>query len=135
MNTDEKARPDQAPAAETVVEQLIEKMRTCPREVSSAVVDDWAEELDTVLALLRAVPPAPPPEGRDWQPFAMAPKDGTRLLLWNGHRRCLGWYARYSDTSEGWHRQNLIGEPLGLKTDLVDDTHWMPLPDPPTAAR
>jgi hypothetical protein len=66
-----------------------------------------------------------------WQPIETAPKDGTRLLLWNGHRRILAWYARYSDTSEGWHRQNLSGEPLGLRTDLVEDTHWMLFPAPP----
>jgi hypothetical protein len=126
MNTDEKARPDQAPAAETVVEQLIEKMRTCPREVSSAVVDDWAEELGTVLALLRAVPPAPPPEGRDWQPIETAPKDGTWIL---------GYVSPHHVEAMSWGRSRSDLFAWCTVVGTCWPTHWMPLPDPPTEAR
>jgi len=69
-------------------------------------------------------------EGGMWQPIATAPKDGTCVWLWNGFRRCLGWHAHYDDASTGWHRQSLIGEPLGRR-DIDPETHWMLLPDPP----
>ena len=72
-----------------------------------------------------AVPAASP-----WQPIESAPKDGTRVWLWNGFRRSIGWHAHYEDRSMGWHRQSLIGEPLGRR-DIDPETHWMPLPVPP----
>lgn len=61
----------------------------------------------------------------DWQPIETAPKDGTKILVWNGYRRCLSYCDEF-----GWHRQNFIGEPLGAK-DYEPETHWIPLPDPP----
>ena len=70
------------------------------------------------------------PRHSTWQPIETAPKDGTRVLLWNGYRRAIGWYSHYEDSSSGWHRQTLIGEPLGLR-DIAPETHWMPLPGPP----
>ena len=70
------------------------------------------------------------PKHSAWQPIETAPKDGTRVWLWNGYRRAIGWYSHYEDSSSGWHRQALIGEPLGLR-DIAPETHWMPLPGPP----
>jgi hypothetical protein len=69
---------------------------------------------------------------RGWQPIETAPKDGSAVWLWNGYRRCIGWYSEYADHSGGWHRQSLIGEPLG-KRDIDPETHWMPLPPAPSA--
>ena len=60
-----------------------------------------------------------------WEPIATAPKDRSRVMLWNGYRRCIGWFV-----PEGWHRQNIIGEPLGPR-DIDPDFAWMPLPAPP----
>lgn len=66
-----------------------------------------------------------------WQTIDSVPKDGTRVLLWNGYRRCLGWHMTYEDGSSGWHRQNLALERLGMR-DIDPDTHWHVLPAPPT---
>lgn len=69
-----------------------------------------------------------------WQPIETAPKDGTRIDVWSGHRQadvcwldCV-WEYRNSKPFQGWFWTNDDGEPI-----LVEDvTHWMPLPAPPT---
>ena len=68
--------------------------------------------------------------GGEWRDIETAPKDGTRFLVWNGYRRAIAWFSRYSDMSSGWHHQNIIGEPLG-KRDIEPETHWMLFPPPP----
>lgn len=67
---------------------------------------------------------------QEWQPFDTVPTDGTHVWIWNGYRRCVGYYRRYRDGSEGWHRHNIISEPLGVR-DMDNETHWQPLPAPP----
>lgn len=69
-----------------------------------------------------------------WRPFRTAPKDGVYVLVWNGFRRAIARYAEYRDGSGGWHRQNLLGEPLG-RADSDPETHWTPIPNPPIASR
>lgn len=56
-----------------------------------------------------------------WRPMATAPKDGTRILLWDyaANRAVIGWWAEEKGTL-GW-RGDLRGNP----------TLWMPLPDRP----
>jgi hypothetical protein len=92
---------------------------------SSAPLNQWCNR-----CLLRAAGAA---ERGVWQPIETAPKDGTRVLLWNGYRRSYCWFNSYADGSSGWHRQNLLGEPMGMR-DMDPDTHWQPLPAPPVGA-
>jgi len=64
----------------------------------------------------------------DWQPIDTAPKDGTRVLLWNVS-------GRYGIV-EGWYAPTL---PCPHWTvghgDLVSPTFWMPLPPPPAPSQ
>lgn len=65
----------------------------------------------------------------EWQPIETAPKDGTRVLLWNGQemfvahwwnpsRSCPAWFFFFGSTSEN-------------DGTVPNATHWMPLPEPP----
>jgi hypothetical protein len=53
-------------------------------------------------------------EEREWQPIETAPRDGTRVLLWDGGPEA---YIGY------WSGDSWISYP----------SHWMPLPDPPVS--
>ena len=69
----------------------------------------------------------------EWQPIETAPKDGTRILVYNGSIYVAAWeeatmtlkekkdwvYSCYS--LNGWNYYEIVYEP----------THWMPLPKPP----
>jgi hypothetical protein len=65
-----------------------------------------------------------------WRPIETAPKaDGAKLLLWWGGRVVYGSWLDNSKTARpwaGWRAPSLeavSGQP----------THWMPLPQPPSA--
>lgn len=63
-------------------------------------------------------------DGR-WQPIGTAPKDGTLLLVWAPGVE--GLNAIFSLCA--WHDE------AGFCIDeLRQPTHWMPLPEPPSAA-
>lgn len=55
-----------------------------------------------------------------WQPIETAPKDGTRILLWDGYMMYTGSKGLRTG---GWHSNG----------ERVVPTHWQPLPAPPTA--
>lgn len=73
----------------------------------------------------------------DWQPMATAPKDGTRILVWDGHYRMevADWGERsvWSDRQIGKGMQWCVGECDGEynSRNEIEPTHWMPLPEPP----
>jgi hypothetical protein len=68
------------------------------------------------------------PEG--WQPIETAPKDGTRVLVFDQYWGVLMSY---------WQLQATAVNPPGREHDRWDwyaapgATHWMPLPAPPEA--
>jgi hypothetical protein len=69
-------------------------------------------------------------ERGDWMPIETAPRDGTRILTWDGIRvREVSWWdAWYGDERiPGWMIAN-SDEEYG---HYVNATHWMPLPSPP----
>lgn len=82
--------------------------------VNVLTLRQWADTLATLLA------------GRTgWQPIATAPKDGTRLLLWDGILQFTGWCAEHIGSGERFWTDGHLGRAY--------PTHWMPLPDPPSA--
>ena len=71
-------------------------------------------------------------EARAWQPIETAPRDGTRILAWDGDCIIVHW----SDCSG----VSALTPKMGWATRYDDDfmcydeeypTHWMPLPPPP----
>jgi hypothetical protein len=69
----------------------------------------------------------------DWQPIETAPKDGTRILLWDTDEAVI---AKWDDISmggaKGWQVAvvNMIGD-VNYYDAAFNPTHWMPLPEPP----
>ena len=60
----------------------------------------------------------------EWKPIETAPKDGTEILVWD----------KWDRTAAYWSEVDKIWRVAGaLEDDLATPTHWMPLPDPPTA--
>ena len=73
-----------------------------------------------------------------WQAIETAPRDGTRILLFNGCGVYEGkWLKENND--ENWDKEietwfiTISGDPWYNQT-LEDATHWMPLPQPPEEA-
>ena len=66
----------------------------------------------------------------NWQPISTAPKDGTRILVWNGSYASAVVYAHNLYKNEdGWWLED-----DGEQWDAFlysEPTHWMPMPNPP----
>ena len=61
-----------------------------------------------------------------WQPISTAPKDGTHILI----------FDEFGECSVAWWQVDSDGSIFGWTTDggdRVTATHWMPLPEPPSA--
>ena len=56
-----------------------------------------------------------------WQPIETAPKDGTPILVFDEGAICIATFA-----DDYWWDNGAM---------TIPPTHWMPLPDPPVAAR
>ena len=65
-----------------------------------------------------------------WQPIETAPKDGTRVLIYQpaGMWRSCNRGARIDLAY--WHQPGNAEKP-GFWMPTSRPTHWMPLPDPP----
>lgn len=57
----------------------------------------------------------------EWQDISTAPKDGTEILTYR--RKSLMAVAVWFDEINRWC--------VSDGCDIVDVTHWMPLPEPP----
>lgn len=66
-----------------------------------------------------------------WQPIETAPKDGTRVILFDAQREPKEMIARWK--ADAWWGDPT---PSGKSTVWRDDTgaHWQPIPPPPEAA-
>lgn len=78
----------------------------------------------------------------EWQPIETAPKDGTRIFVWQPdgrwrtnsashgdrgeHVQVVYWHNPYNSNSEGFW----VG---GTSGRAYRPTHWMPLPSPPSS--
>lgn len=73
-----------------------------------------------------------------WQPIETAPKDGSYLLVSNGHGV---WVARFKSVYQSgwkppspWQSMMLNHAHIPSAKRNGSPTHWMPLPTPPIAA-
>lgn len=80
-----------------------------------------------------------------WQPIETAPKDGTKIVIWNKrYDFCpiANWYkAKSDDDTDGWELESWKSPCcscadgfIGWKEDIEDGfmpSHWMPLPYAP----
>lgn len=60
------------------------------------------------------MPEPPRTDQPDWRPIETAPRDGTRIMVWDGKHLLL-------------RADDLLHNPMFLK----NPTHWLPLPPPP----
>lgn len=67
----------------------------------------------------------------EWQPIETAPKDGTEVLTYReaGLMAVAVWVKYYPI----WRGGDESGWVVSDGADLVGVTHWMPLPNPPSA--
>lgn len=82
-----------------------------------------------------------------WQPIDTAPKDGTKILIWDGKGQFAAWWdPTFEDDAAkneacDWEKSHYIGAwtdgcvlSFGYEeTYSYEPTHWMPLPPPPTS--
>ena len=72
-----------------------------------------------------------------WQPIETAPKDGTRIMLWEQYSDVpfVGWWMagghwtvshEHVDAKGGWEGAIVVDR---IEQKFI--THWMPLPTPP----
>ena len=72
-----------------------------------------------------------------WQPIETAPKDGTWILVFEPsryppHHHVVQWGPpEWGDWPDTWVTMALGPNPDTY--DAEDATHWMPLPEPPSA--
>lgn len=91
-------------------EKVMERFKALSETV---VTDELIEELDR-LAEAEA--------RKNWQSIETAPKDGTSVLVYDGHIWIAEWYET-NDRIKGWWAQDHSCNP----------THWMHLPEPPNS--
>lgn len=70
----------------------------------------------------------------EWQPIETAPKDGTKVILYNGNRAASAqWFDKFEKCENdqfpqtGWFE----GISYGYHCFFYSPTHWIPLPEPP----
>lgn len=79
-----------------------------------------------------------------WQPIETAPKDGRKVLVYvkgdslyptaASFKSREYWQSNYDDPEymeEGWYWA--FGYPSDFHEEVIEPTHWMPLPQPPEA--
>lgn len=75
-----------------------------------------------------------------WQPIETAPKDGTRIMLWEQYSDVpfVGWWLdrgwtvshEHVDAEGGWEGAIVVD---AIHQEMI--THWMPLPIPPQVTK
>ena len=87
-------------------------------------------ELCNAIDAARAAVGNPPASA--WQPIETAPRDGTRLLTWDGEDMQLAWVKRdFSDPEWDKHLNFWVYTDEELTYYDYQPTHWQPLPSPP----
>ncbi len=65
----------------------------------------------------------------EWQDISTAPRDGTKLLIWERGRIFAAWWEDEYVWAKGW-----IDDYNRSDTYTFEPSHWMPLPSPPEGA-
>lgn len=73
----------------------------------------------------------------EWKPIESAPKDGTRILLWDGEFMAVAaWQKLDCSADYGWVKGTVWdGNLSDLECEVVNPTHWKPEPAPPEIPR
>ena len=63
----------------------------------------------------------------EWQPIETAPKDGTKIIVFDHYDGVViaRWRMRWPESGYEWI------EATGEEYENYRPTHWMPLPEPP----
>jgi hypothetical protein len=98
-------------------------------------------DCEKCAAYYRTSPPGAPAPG--WQPIASAPKDGTAVFVYvkgdslyptaAQFKSRAYWEKEYGDPeymAEGWYWS--FGYPDDFHEEVIEPSHWMPLPASPT---
>ena len=67
----------------------------------------------------------------EWQPIETAPKDGTKVLLWQAGNPSGEWPFMASWETSRSHPNGGIWAIYIEGQALRDPTHWMPIQEPP----
>ena len=114
--------------AETVAqaEHLLEEWaQWCARSVAAgrleaqAAAPGYARAIDQAVPVIRDLVALLREHDQGWRDITSAPKDGTRVMVWDGHDVQVAFFV---SESYGWRSDELCSEEL---------THWQPLPLPP----
>lgn len=75
-------------------------------------------EIASSISVQPALPPSSPvADSPTWQPIETVPRDGTEVLLTDGHWKRTGWWARRANV---WS--------IDAAVSMTMPTHWAPLP-------
>jgi hypothetical protein len=83
-----------------------------------------------------------PDSAEGWRPIESAPKDGTQVLIHGAHGAIVAWWGDREPVdfmSDAPHEPHMcwLGhsngkyDPVALRLDYIEPTHWRPLPEPP----
>lgn len=94
---------------------------------TGAIASDALKQLSAGYAEMKGLEPASaPPPGREWQPIETAPKGDVLLLCRRGLDGDWSMHTGYWFGRKGWTTGAMW---------LDQMTHWMPLPECPTATK
>lgn len=107
---------------------ILDRLRSAPKGDKTAHAA--ADEIDHLRAELAA---SRRREARmQWQPIDTAPRDGSYVLVSNGHGV---WVARFKDVYQSGWKPPMPWQSMMLNHDHIPSakrsgspTHWMPLP-------
>ena len=103
-------------------------------QIATGKEGTWPDRANLVVWLLERIEKLEAAlDEAKWQPIETAPKDGTRILIWDGHMCPATWsdccdHGQF-ETAPGW--QIFACEDSWHSVAAYNPTYWMPLPTPP----
>jgi hypothetical protein len=111
--------------ADTELHALAERLDAMIR--TAYMPEETRRKMLALMPPLRAALEGDTKGAQTWRPISEAPKDGTRMLFWNGDAVAAGFWC--DDENEA------VAEPRWCADGCYGNgpTHWQPLPAPPRA--